>query len=76
MNQQAVADPDGAPPFFDPFQCYRVAVSSAKARNHMAMAAKRNGDEATHARHIDYRNWLMSRARQWRDMIDFTGEYE
>lgn len=76
MSQQAAPADFENPAFFDPFACYRVAVSSARKRNHLALKAATDGDAATAARHRDYRDWLMNRARQWRAMIDFTGEDE
>lgn len=71
MNQAAEVE---NPVFFDPFDCYRVAAKAASNRNKLAVRARLAGDEVNARRHQSYADWLISRARMWRNMIDWTDE--
>lgn len=62
------------PIFFDPFECYRTAAKCALRRNKMAVQARRAGDEVNARRHQSQADWLIARARLWRNMIDWTDE--
>lgn len=75
MNKAVASDFEN-PAFFDPFACYREAVKGARRRNHRYLATLLAGDREGAAVHLSLRNFYLARAREWRGMIDFTGDEE
>lgn len=60
--------------FFDPFACFSEAVKSARRRNHRYVQALLVGDKEGAATHRSFRDFYLSRAREWHDMIDWSAE--
>lgn len=69
MSAQAATD---APPFFEPFACYREAVKGMRRRNRKYLAALLSGNRAEAEEHRTMRDFYRARAREWHDMIDWS----
>lgn len=63
MTATAVAEP----PFATPDD-YRMAAKCARQRNQKAIRARRAGDVRAAREHQAYADWLIARARMWRQV--------
>jgi hypothetical protein len=63
VSGSAVAETE--PPFATP-EDYRMAAKCARQRNQKAVRARREGNVKTAREHQAYADWLIARARMWR----------
>jgi hypothetical protein len=74
MNAHQIQERYAGHPFVDYFDCMIEGIRAAKRRNKLAVRAYLEGRGAEADRQREHRDYYLKRARQWRDLIDWSDE--
>lgn len=74
MNAKQIQERYAGHPFVDYFDCMVEAIRAARRRNRLAAQARREGRGHEADRQREHRDYFIKRARQWRDLIDWSDE--